>query len=626
MSAKINPCLWLRNLKTTLETRPVVILHGNVRDRYIDESGRVFENLTGLLVELSRSLPGSFSETIFYDHVAGERKTTLHGNTKVAPQATGNAELDATRAERRTGERVPPERVFATWVGQLRARDQNRFVVAYYLDKLVAYKKNGYQDNEKEVLLWLEKAVENITENHRLILVALEDTMIPLELYTNSPKTAVVPVPLPNQSDRRRYLEHRLAERGNRSGARAQLDNFKLICDLTDGLFLRDLDRIAQPLAGRLHELSSREVSQIVNKYRIGEQEDYWGQLSVAALDGATDWFTERVKGQNDAIRKLTDTLCVARAGLSGMASGTPSKPKGVLFFAGPTGVGKTLLAKKLAEFLFGTEEAFLRFDMSEFKEEHTVSKLIGSPPGYVGFERGGLLTNRVRERPFSVILFDEIEKAHPKIMDIYLQILDDGRLTDSRGQTVFFTETLIIFTTNLGTRSKDSQDRELHEKAALESIVNNAELPDEVKKQKVQQHFKDTVTRFFTTEISRPELMNRIGNNIVPFNYIDSAEVQREIIQTHLQRMTVDYADKYRTARHQLVFDDNVVEWILTQRSEGFKTFGARGITNALAEDVSPLLARATLRAEERGYEGAVFRCVLNEEGSVSKLEIREV
>ncbi len=201
-----------------------------------------------------------------------------------------------------------------------------------------------------------------------------------------------------------------------------------------------------------LEKLEMSRMRKIVNRYRLGTEEDPWSKLPLTGppkglIDSAVMWFKERVIGQDEAIEEVLRALKKARAGVVGLASGQSSKPKAVFFFAGPTGVGKTFLAKKLAEYLFDTEEAFIRFDMSEFKEEHTISKLIGSPPGYVGYEEGGKLTNAVKERPFSVILFDEIEKAHPRIMDIFLQILDDGRLTDSRGQTVFFMESVIIFT-----------------------------------------------------------------------------------------------------------------------------------------------------------------------------------
>ena len=164
---------------------------------------------------------------------------------------------------------------------------------------------------------------------------------------------------------------------------------------------------------------------------------------------------------------------------------------------------------------------------------------MIGSPPGYVGFEEGGTLTNGVREKPFCVVLFDEIEKAHPKILDIFLQILDDGRLTDSRGQTVYFTETILVFTSNIGTRSTDSRGAPIDESRDLQTLLEATELEPAEQRRRIEQHFNEAVQRFFAEELSRPELLNRIGNRIIPFHPIDTGAIQLAIVDSHLARIT---------------------------------------------------------------------------------------
>ena len=156
----------------------------------------------------------------------------------------------------------------------------------------------------------------------------------------------------------------------------------------------------------------------------------------------------QRVVGQDEAIEAVSNTIRRARAGLQ-----DPNRPLGSFLFLGPTGVGKTELAKALAEFLFDDEQAIVRIDMSEFQERHTVSRLIGAPPGYVGYEEGGHLTEAVRRRPYSIVLLDEIEKAHPDVFNVLLQVLDDGRLTDGQGRTVDFKNTVIIMTSNIGSQ-----------------------------------------------------------------------------------------------------------------------------------------------------------------------------
>src|SRR3989440_1536889 len=217
------------------------------------------------------------------------------------------------------------------------------------------------------------------------------------------------------------------------------------------------------------------------------------------------DELHKRVIGQNDAIKALSQAIRRTRAGLK-----DPKRPGGSFIFAGPTGVGKTELAKALAEFLFGDEDALIQLDMSEFSEKHTVSRLFGSPPGYVGYEEGGQLTEKVRRKPFSVVLFDEVEKAHPDIFNSLLQILEDGRLTDSQGRMVDFKNTVIIMTTNLGTRDI-TKGVSVGFGTAGESRGSYDRMTTTVQ-QELKQHF-------------RPEFLNRVDDTIV-FRQLSQEEI----------------------------------------------------------------------------------------------------
>jgi len=234
------------------------------------------------------------------------------------------------------------------------------------------------------------------------------------------------------------------------------------------------------------------------------------------------DELHKRVIGNNDAIKALSQAIRRTRAGLK-----DPRRPGGSFIFAGPTGVGKTELAKTLAEFLFGDEDALISLDMSEYSEKHTVSRLFGSPPGYVGYEEGGQLTEKVRRRPFSVVLFDEVEKAHPEIFNSLLQVLEDGRLTDSQGRMVDFKNTVIIMTTNLGTRdiSKAAMGFSAGPDTRSDYDRMKAKVTDELK-----QHF-------------RPEFLNRVDDTIV-FPQLTQDEIV-QIVDLEIAKLDKRLKDK---------------------------------------------------------------------------------
>ena len=281
------------------------------------------------------------------------------------------------------------------------------------------------------------------------------------------------------------------------------------------------------------------------------------------------DELHKRIVGQDEAIRAVADAVRRSRAGLQ-----DPKRPIGSFIFLGTTGVGKTELAKALAEFLFDDETMMTRIDMSEYQEKHSVSRLVGAPPGYVGYDEGGQLTEAIRRKPYSVVLFDEIEKAHPDVFNILLQVLDDGRLTDNKGRTVNFKNTIIIMTSNLGSQYIEEQLKGLTDQ-------NKERLVEETKN-KVVDMLKKTI---------RPEFLNRI-DDIIMFLPLDKEQVQ-QIVRLQIGGIKKMLA----TNGIDLELTDRAIDFLATVGYE--PEFGARPVKRAIQTYVLNDLSKRILAQE---------------------------
>jgi len=284
-----------------------------------------------------------------------------------------------------------------------------------------------------------------------------------------------------------------------------------------------------------------------------------------------------KVIGQDEAITTISQAVRRARAGLK-----DPRRPIGSFIFLGPTGVGKTLLARALADFLFDSEDALIRLDMSEFMERHTTARLVGSPPGYVGYDEGGQLTEAVRRRPYSVILLDEIEKAHPEVFNMLLQILEDGRLSDAKGKVVNFANCLIIMTSNLGIRDINQAQTALGFQASLAAEETDADRRHKVMKEKIDEELK----RLF-----RPEFLNRV-DAIVTFKPLTPGQV-RQIVDLEVRRL-----QKHLTEQDVLITITDRAKDRLAE--EGFdKQFGARPLRRVITNRIEDQLSEELLRGK---------------------------
>lgn len=567
-------------IKREVGIKRSVIIEGNVGDVYLDDKNKIV-TLKEYLMKLLEAL--NYEEVIYWDRIDGVDGDLTRLDLVDEVEVSGDTydldddEDDIETPKTGSGLFKDPSEIFNIVHKNVTNSKRKVAFILNWADYLFG---NGNQlmDNEREQLTLLGKAikdrkVEYLSEDTNgsvIVLIANKASMFPISFYQGNPEVSTITLQKPDRLERESFLNKievafdvKLKPGETLMNSEKKNEYIDMLDDFTNREMIQ------------LSKLSRKEGKMTFNKlfylFKYGEKDNPWEKLDYNDVKNIKSKLAERVVGQEEAIAKIEKIIVKAYMGLTGLhKSSSRSMPKGILFFVGPTGVGKTELSKALAHFLFGDDQACIRFDMSEYGTENSDQKLIGAPPGYVGYEEGGRLTNAIKEKPFSVILFDEIEKAakpNPRILDIFLQILEDGRLTDSKGETVYFSESIIIFTSNLGA----------------------SEVKPSANHEEVAKEFIEIVKNYFDNEIKRPELLGRIGyNNIVPFNFIQDKEFMMKIARSKLRPIQIGIEEKYRI---DLEFEDELkfVNYIL---DDADITKGGRDILNAINDKLLDELA----------------------------------
>lgn len=553
-----------------------VMIDGNVGDVYLNEKNNIV-TLREYLEAMFKDM--DYQDIVYWDRVEGATgaidKLTLTDEVEVEGDAYDLGDEEETPKAQQGLFKSPAEILNVVYKNVIDKKKKVAFIINWseYL-----FSVNGLSDDERQNITLLGKALKdrkvdylNTDCNESVVVIILNKASgLPLSFYQGNPEVEIVTLQKPDREERKQMIQkiEDSFEVRLKSGTSSLLDNENIDCiDMLEDFTNREIIQLSR--------MSRKEDKMTFDKlfylFKYGEKENPWEKLEQSRVKNIKKELSDRVIGQEEAIKKIEKTVVKAYMGLTGLhKTSSRSMPKGVFFFVGPTGVGKTELSKALAKFLFGDEQACIRFDMSEYAQENSDQKLIGAAPGYVGYEEGGQLTNAIKEHPFSVVLFDEIEKAakpNPRILDIFLQILEDGRLTDSKGETVYFSDTIIVFTSNLG--------------------ANQVQASSD--KEGVAKEFIKIVKDYFDNELKRPELLGRIGyNNIVPFNFIQDRDFQVKICKNKLRPVIRGIEEKYKL---ELEFEKELeaIEYILKAVDS---SKGGRDILNAINDRLLDSLA----------------------------------
>lgn len=598
--AQVEYNIWLERFSREIGVKASVILHGNTSDIMMNSSHQ------GQYEPVMRSVIAAvkgkgFQNIICWDRVDGISDDSTQIAFTADEQQSGDSYDLGAAANDFSPNSEPvkryeaPDQFFPYVFNVIKNGHAKTAFILDYSDYLFG-NANSLSEKEREYLATLGKALQqgqsynmmcaSFTDvEYLVVIIARNSASIPPAYYLNNPMVSVINVPFPGRNERERFVNDNLSLLRVSQNLRSDKTLFADFIDALDGFTLREIAQIMK-LSRQLND-EPMSFEKLINLFKYGEKVSPWEELSREKLLQIEERLGERVKGQDAAIAKVKDVIIRAYTGFSGLQhSSKQRKPKGTLFFVGPTGVGKTELAKSLAEFVFGDESACIRFDMSEYNHEHSDQRLVGAPPGYVGYEAGGQLTNAVKAKPFCVLLFDEIEKAHGKILDKFLQILEDGRLTDGKGETVYFSETIIIFTSNIGA----------------------AEVDHTLKPVEVKKAFVDAVRKHFVEELHRPELLNRIGNNIVAFNFINEPDVFVNIAKSKFQAVESFVHERYKA---YLKFEDEQATFLAIAKKSGVQN-GGRGMLNIMESAIiDPLSEYIFDRAEMLGGRTIIIKLV---------------
>lgn len=567
-------------LKREIGIKRCAIVDGNVGDVYLNEKKQIVD-LKQYLMDMLKSM--DYDDVLYWDRVDGVdgdvSRLTITDEVEIKGEEYPFDDEEEEKKDEKTGSGLfkEPAEIFNIIFKNLKKPNRKMAFILNWADYIFTSGGQLPQD-ERQLLTILGKAIKDKKVDYlnsdvnesTIVLITSKLSMFPISFYQGNPEVSCLTIPKPDREERESMMER------IESGFEVKLKPGEslMTCE-KKAEYVDMLDNFTNREIIQMARLSRKEgnlpFEQLYFLFKYGEKDNPWEKLDYESVKNIKKILGERVVGQEEAIEKVEKVVVKAYMGLTGIhKSSSRSAPKGVLFFVGPTGVGKTELSKALAKFLFGDEQACIRFDMSEYAQENSDQKLIGAAPGYVGYEEGGQLTNAVKEKPFSIILFDEIEKAakpNPRILDIFLQILEDGRLTDSKGETVYFSESVIIFTSNLGA----------------------SEVSSSGSNENVAEEFIKIVKNYFDNEIKRPEILGRIGySNIVPFNFIKDKEFSVKIAKSKLRPVQKAIYEKYRI---DLEFEDELkfIDYILGGADS---SKGGRDILNSINDKLLDELA----------------------------------
>ena len=596
---------WIRDVVSHLGRGRHVLLHGNVRDlamyegiplAFADALDAALEQAGyGLRARWNQADGLQFAEPVMRGRWEElERDPALaeapRGRAYTVPQRAGApASAPAQPPPQQAVLHVAPHLALASARRVLASETQSSSLVLDLADRMFGEQQPA---DERALLVSMQLVMQEAARHtagtmagmrNALVLVAPVLGQVPPWLYREHPLVQVIGVARPDRPDREAFLSRQWTGFFGADGEQPPTDVMDAFAALTDGMSFWDLEALR--LASHHEQIAVGETRKLLDVFLHGTREDPWEQLSVEVLGQAKDRLTRQVVGQDAAVDAVLDVLTMARGGV-GLDGARPSpRPKGVLFFVGPTGVGKTELAKAVTELVFHDPTAFARFDMSEYAQEHAAERLTGAPPSYVGYEAGGQLTNRMKDRPFSLVLFDEVEKAHPRILDRFLQILDDGRLTDGLGDTVHFGQAFLIFTSNIGsTRTERMADGTERIVSAVDPSLDPLALGE---------HYRLAVRDHFL-RIGRPEILGRIGEErVIAFDRLREAHIEA-ILAKFLRGIADSAREKYRV---EVTFDRTMIE--LGRREcerPAIIALGGRGIRNFVQSRVLASVNRAVL------------------------------